>query len=166
MPPVGRSGPLKRRHLLLPIAAFIAFAAIVCGLAFKRHLLVAYHHWRMEAAYGSLFSNPQPVGDGLAAFDVTATDVDAALESYKSHRQALVDLGALAHVRSSFPRLASDGTGIRSEDRSAFVERMWDVFPSHRHYYLAPDGTFDSWVPIGTEQRWRQFLDGESKSLE
>ena len=119
----------------------------------------------MEAAYGSLFGNPQPIGNGLAAFEVTATDVDAAIAAYESHRQSLVDLGALGHMQAWFPTLASGETEGRSEARSAFVNRMWQRFPNHRHYCLRPDGTFEAWVPIADEQRWQQFLDGETKSL-
>ena len=151
------------------VALFVALAVIMIGCVFlavfNRTVVMAYHHWRMEVAYGSLFGNPQPIGNGLAAFEVTATDVDAAIAAYESHRQSLVDLGALGHVQASFPSLALADNEGHSAARSAFVNRMWRRFPNHRHYWLRPDGTFEAWVPIADEQRWQQFLDGETKSL-
>ena len=162
--PVGRPSRVTRKHTLLLAFSLLAIAAVLCSTVFKRSLAVAYHQWRMEAAYGSLFSNPQPVGNGLARYDVTATDVDAAIKSYESHRQSLVELNALAHVTTSFPHLANEGTDRRVDTRSAFVNRMWDVFPNHRHYWLAPDGTFEAWVPASKEHNWKTFLNGESNS--
>ncbi len=154
----------NRRHVLLRMA-LVCVVMVICLATTHRMLSVAYHRWRMQVAYGSLFSNPQPIGNGLAAFDVAATDVDAAVASYERHRQALVELGSLAHIQTVFPMLATDGTERRLDERSAFVHRMWKDFPDHRHYCLAADGTFESWVPVHDEQLWRQFLDGEARSL-
>ena len=150
----------RRRNLLLAVFAAIVIAC-VCFAVFNRSISIAFHHWRMEAAYGSLFGNPQPIGNGLAAFDVSAKDVDAAIAKYESHREALVRLNVLAHVTASYPELASDGTEDRSEKRSEFVRRMWRVFPGHRHYWLRPDGTFETWVPVKDAKEWKAFLDFE-----
>lgn len=97
------------------------------ALVLNRTMRIAYHHWRMEAAHGSLFSNPQPIGNGLAAFEVTATDVDAAIASYESHRESLVDLGALAHVGASFSALALGETeGHSTEKRQLLTAVILD----------------------------------------
>ena len=118
---------IRRRNLLIAVFAVMVIAC-VCLAVFNHAISVAYHHWRMEAAYGSLFGNPQPIGNGLAAFDVSAKDVDAAIAEYESHREALVDLGAFACMTASFPTLASNGTEAHSDERSDFVHHMWRVF--------------------------------------
>jgi hypothetical protein len=154
----------RRQNLLLAVLAVIVIACV--GFAVFNHAIsIAFHQWRMEAAYGSLFGNPEPIGNGLAAFDVSAKDVDAAIANYESHREALVRLNALAHLTASFPELASDGTEDRSEKRSEFVHRMWRVFPGHRHYWLRPDGTFETWVPVTNTKQWKTFLDSEIQTV-
>ena len=156
---------LSRKRVALLVALAVITIVCVFLVVFNRTIVVAYHHWRMEAAYGSLFGNPQPIGNGLAAFEVTAPDIDAAIAAYESHRQKLVDIGALGHAQASFPSVALADNEGHSEARSAFVNRMWRKFPNHRHYWLRPDGTFEAWIPTPDEQRWQQFLDGETKSL-
>ncbi len=155
---------IRRRNLLIAVCAVMVIAC-VCLAVFNHSISVAYHHWRMEAAYGSLFGNPQPIGNGLAAFDVSAKDVDAAIAEYESHRETLVGLGAFACMTASFPTLASNGTEARSDERSDFVRRMWRVFPNHRHYWLSPTGEFEAWVPSANAEQWQKFLDREIQSL-
>lgn len=152
---------LRTRLSLLVFGAFV-LAGLAHITVSRRAVRIAYHEWRMEAEYGSLFGNPEPVGNGLARFDVTATDVDAALHSYQLHRTALVDLGSFVRMEREFPRFVNDGSETASRARSAFVQRIWDQFPNHRHYWLAPDGTFETWAPASTERSWTEFLDGES----
>lgn len=142
---------MKRKRLLLYVSCITAFVAIAGITIFRRPLAVAYHQWRMEAAYNTLFGN------------LTGVDADAVADAYEGHRQSLVDLDALCHLTSSFPSLAADGSEERFSERSAFVDRMWDIFPSHRHYYLAGDGTFGTWVPVDQRQDWERFLAQESE---
>ncbi len=154
---------MKRKRLLLYVSCITVFVAIVGITIFRRPLAVAYHQWRMEAAYNTLFGNPEPAGNGNTRYDLTGVDVDAVVDAYEGHRQSLVDLDALCHLTSSFPCLAADGSEERSSERSAFLNRMRDIFPNHRHYYLANDGTFETWVPVDQRQDWERFLDQESK---
>ena len=151
-----------RKRTVLFGCFIVVLLGLVYAATFSSSVRIPYHEWQMEAAYESLFGNPEPVGDGLARFEVTATDVDAALESYQLHRTALVDLGALVHMQRKFPRLASDGSKTASKERSEFVRRMWDQFPGHRHYWLAPNGTFETWASASTVRSWSEFLDRES----
>jgi hypothetical protein len=60
----------------------------------------------------------------------------------------------------------SDGTGEQSKARAAFVNRMWNWFPGHKHYYLASDGTFETWAPIAAKSDWESFIDTETKRTE
>jgi len=115
----------------------------------------------MNSAYNTLFGDPQPVGDGLASYDVTGIDVDAVLADYEAHRQQLVDLNVFAYLQADFPALTSDGTKQQSDARSAFVHRLWDRFPEHAHYYLDGTGSFETWVPIDTANDWREFIGSE-----
>lgn len=153
---------IERRYALLLIAVVLTASALLCLTASRRPLEIAYHEWRMSAAYNTIFGDAQPVGDGLASYDLTGVDIDAVLATYTHHRQALVDLGVLSHITVRLPHLDSDGTERQSTARSAFVHRMWDRFPGHKHYYLARDGTFETWAPVADESGWKHFLDGES----
>ncbi len=155
---------MKRKRLILIFLVVFALVAIACIAIFRRPLAIAYHQWRMEAAYNTIFGDPEPASGGLTRYDVTDVDVDAVLEAYEGHRQSLIDLDALRHLTSSFPSLAADGTEERLAERTAFLSRMWDVFPNHRHYYLANDGTFKTWIPVEQRPDWERFLDRESKT--
>ena len=120
----------------------------------------------MTAEFNTIFGDPQPAGNGLASYDVTGVDVDAVMQRYEAHRQRLVDFGVLSQLTASFPELASDGSTSQSDARSDFVQRMWDVFPAHRYYYLDADGGFSTWVPVSDAPRWQQFLDAESSAAQ
>lgn len=145
--------------LLFAVAA--SASVLLCLTIFRRTLAVGYHQWRMNAEYNTIFGAPESAGGGLASHDVTGVDVDAVMNKYTHHRQALVDLGVLSHMSASFPQLASDGTKQQSEARSKFVHRMWNKFPGHRHYYLAGNGTFETWVPIADKPAWKSFIAAE-----
>jgi hypothetical protein len=153
---------VNRNYAWLICAVAAAATVVICLAVFRKPLTVAYNSWRMNAEYNSIFGHPKPVGDALASYDVTDLDVDAVLERYFRHRQALVNLGALCHVSARFPRLTSKGTEQQSLARSAFVNRMRSQFPGHKHYYLSGDGTFESWVPAAEETAWKIFVDDET----
>lgn len=155
---------MKRKRLILLFLGVIAFVAIACIAIFRRPLAIAYHQWRMEAAYNTLFGNPEPADNGNIRYDLTGVDADAVVDAYEGHRQSLVDLDAVRHLTCTFPSLAADGSKERFSERSAFLDRMQDMFPNHRHYYLANDGTFEAWVPVDQRQDWERFLDQESKT--
>ncbi len=152
---------ITRRYLVLLIAVAAAASVLLCLAVFRHRLTIAYHQWRMNAEYNTIFGDPELVGNGLASYDVTGVDVDAVMDRYTRHRQALVDLGVLFHMSASFPRLPSDGTEQQSKARSAFVNRMWNRFSGHKHYYLAGDGTFETWAPIADKREWKSFMDDE-----
>ncbi|MFO7905317.1 MAG: hypothetical protein ACQESR_31020 [Planctomycetota bacterium] len=156
---------MSRKRIILLTAFAVTIVACICLAVFSHNISVAYHYWRMEAAYESLFGNPRPLGNGVAEFEVTAKDVDAAIAAYKSHRQTMVDLGAFAHIKASFPTLALGKKEEHSEERSDFVNRMWRVFANHRHYWLRPDGEFEAWVPVADEHNWQEFLKREAEAL-
>ena len=160
---VGRMASANRKYALLACVVVSAATFVLCLTVFRKPLAVAYHQWRMSAEYNTIFGDPEPVGNGLASYDVTGVDVDAVLERYFRHRQALVDLGILCHVSARFPRLNSDGTEQQSQARSAFVNRMWSRFPGHKHYYLSGDGTFETWMPVAEETAWKNFVDDETR---
>lgn len=153
---------LTRRRVVLLTGVAAATAILLCLTVFQHPLAAAYHQWRMNAEYNTIFGDPEPAGNGLASYDVTGVDVDAVMERYMHHRKALVDLGVLSHMSASFPRLASDGTVQQSEARSAFVHRMWNKFPGHQHYFLAGDGTFEAWVPVAAKPEWQRFINEEN----
>jgi hypothetical protein len=155
---------ITRRRLVLLLAVAGTAAILLCLTVFRRPLAIAYHQWRMNAEYDTVFGHPEPAGDGLASYDLRGIDVDAVMARYERHRQALVDLGFLCHMSARLPRLASDGTKQQLAARSAFVRRMWRRFPGHKHYYLAPDGTFETWVPVGQKEAWDNFIDAETES--
>lgn len=155
---------MKRTRLILIVLSVIALVAIACIAIFRRPIAIAYHQWRMEAAYNTLFGNPEPAGNGDTRYDLTDVDADAVVDAYEGHRQSLVDLDALCQFTSSFPSLAADGSEERLSERSAFLSRMQDIFPNHRHYYLANDGTFEAWVPVDQRQDWERFIEQESKT--
>lgn len=159
---VRQMASVNRKYVLLACAIATAATFVLCLTLFKKPLTIAYHEWRMSPEYTSIFGDPMPVGDGLASFDVTGVDVDAVMERYFNHRQALVDLGVLHHFSSTFARLNSDGTQEQSQARSAFVNRMWSRFPGHRHYCLSGDGSFETWVPVADETAWIAFIDDET----
>lgn len=152
----------RNRKILLAVTVLI-LALLVCGISFQSSIVAAYHSWRMNAEYSTLFGNPQPNGNGLASHDVTGVDVDAVMERYEFHRQCLVDSGDLTLLTGTFPWLVSEGSIESSDARSNFSERMWKEFPLHRHYYLAPDGSFSTWVSNDDALRWQEFIDAESK---
>lgn len=142
-------------------------AFVLLGSFVLRHpIRVGYHTWRMNAELNTTFGDPQPEGIGLASYDVTGVDVDAVMQRYESHRQRLVDLGVLVHLIASLPSLASDGSTSRSDARSDFMQRMWNAFPAHRHYYLDGEGAFSAWAPVSDATRWQQFLDTESSVVQ
>ena len=151
-----------RKSILIASATFAAATIVLCLTVFSNPLAIAYHQWRMNAEHNAVFGNPTPSGNGLASFDVTGVDVDAAMERYFTHRKALVDYGVLRHLSSTFTNLNSDGTQEQSQARSAFVNRMWSRFPGHRHYYLSDDGSFETWIPVADETAWIAFIDGET----
>jgi hypothetical protein len=117
----------------------------------------------MTAAYNTILGDAEPRSDGLASHDVTGVDVDAVMTRYTQHRQALLDLGVLSHIMARLPHIASDGTEQQSTARSAFLHRMWDRFPGHKHYCLDGDGTFEAWVPVTDTARWEIFVEAESR---
>ncbi len=154
----------NRKYALLACLVVSTATLVLCITLFRKPLAIAYHGWRMSAEYNTIFGDPKPVGNGLASFDVTGVDVDAVLERYFRHRQALVDLGILCHVSARFRRLNSDGTELQSQARSAFVNRMWSRFSVQRHYYLSSDGTFEAWIPVADETAWKIFVDDETRT--
>ncbi len=151
------------KHKSLRLLTVSIVAVVVCTAIFQRPLAIAYHKWRMDAEYNTIFGNPEPAVNGLTPYDVTGIDVDAVLESYMHHREVLVDFGVLCHVTASFPSLVSDGSEPRSSARSNFVQQMWAVFPGHQHYHLSSDGHFEAWAPLGQKLEWQRFLQRESE---
>lgn len=151
---------MKRRFAILAIilALFGVASFAIVNTAFVQS---SYHQWRMNVAYNTLFGNPQPAGNGLAAYDVTGVDVDGVMAAYNFHRNELVELNVLTRLHAEFPNLASDGTDQQSDARSAFAHRMWKQFPSHRHYYLAGNGSFETYVPVTEESDWDRFIKSE-----
>jgi hypothetical protein len=138
----------------------------VCALGIwscRREISIAYERWAMNSAYNQLFGNPQPIGNGLAAHDVSGIDVDAVMSRYAHHRQRLVELGYFSHLRESLPHLAVTSDESSHRQRSDFVERMWGEFPQHKHYYLARDGAFEVWDVAENETDWSAFLATEQK---
>ena len=158
---VRRMASSNRKYVLIACAIFATATIVLSLTVFSNPLAIAYHKWRMNAEYNTIFGDPQPVGNGIASFDVNGVDVDAVTERYFTHRQALVDYGVLLHLSSTFASLNSDGTEEQSQARSAFVDRMWSRFPGHRHYYLSGDGSFETWIPVDEESAWIAFIDDE-----
>ena len=151
---------MSRRNTIL----IAALAACVIGLiAFGNWepIRIWYHQWRMNSAYNTLFGDPEPAGNGLAAHDVTGIDVDSVMNTYETHRNILVELDVLHHAKAELPNLVSDGTREQSDLRSEFAHRMWQKFPGHKHYYLAGDGSFETWIPIDAKNDWNTFIDSE-----
>ena len=152
------------RRKLVPVIFAIVTVILVISLLSRQQLASAYHQWRMNTAFESVFSGPpQPIGDDLAAWNVEAEDVDEALDTYAYHRQRLIDLGALCHIEQLFSSLASDGTIQSSEARRAFLDRMWQRFPNQRHYYLAENGAFEVWAPVNERTDWEHFVRSETE---
>jgi hypothetical protein len=147
----------KRRFILFAITVGL-FVSLIFALANMLSIRVAYHSWRMNAEFNKIFGEPQLVVHGLAGYNVTGIDVDAVLAKYEAHRQQLVNLKVLAHLQADIPQLVSDGTEQQSELRRQFTTRMWDRFPQHRHYYLAGNGSFETWVPIEIAGDWSDFI--------
>lgn len=121
---VRRMASSNRKYVLIACAIFAAATIVLSLTVFSNPLAIAYHQWRMNAEYNTIFGDPQPVGNGIASFDVNGVDVGAVTERYFTHRQALVDYGVLLHLSSTFASLNSDGTKEQSQARSAFVDRM------------------------------------------
>ena len=152
------------RFKMTALCAIILFAVCTLGVwSCRRELSIAYERWAMNSAYNQLFGNPQPIGTGLAAHDVSGIDVDAVMSRYTRHRQRLVELGCFFHLRKSIPHLAVTTDENSHRHRSDFVERMGNQFPQHKHYYLARDGTFEVWDIAENETEWRVFLATEQK---
>jgi hypothetical protein len=147
-------------------ALFGFILVVLCAVVVwscRRELSIAYERWAMNSAYDQLFGNPQPIGNGLAAHDVSGIDVDAVLARYTRHRQRLVELGYFCHLRESLPHLAGTADPSSHLQRSELVQRMWKRFPQHKHYYLSPDGTFEAWDVVENEADWKAFLAAERK---
>ena len=86
---------MTRRSKLIAAACIVAVVAAATLFLCRSSLEVAYHERRLRAAYNSIFSGePQLVGNGLAAWDVSASNVDAAIDAMSHHRKALVEIGA------------------------------------------------------------------------
>ncbi len=153
----------RRNTILSAIAAVLVIGLI--AFANRKAIQISYHQWRMDSAYNTLFGNPQPVGNGLASHDVTGVDVDSVMNAYETHRELLVGFNVLHHMPASFPNLASDGSVQQSDLRSDFVHRMWQNFPGHKHYYLAGDGSFETWMPIDAKNDWDTFIGSELANL-
>lgn len=151
---------MKRRYVIGIVCAAL-LCVVLLVMFITPSVRVTYHQWRMNVAYNTLFGDPEPVGNGLASHDLTGVDVDAVTGNYEFHRTKLVELNVLAHLRIDFPNLATDGSEQRSAARSAFVDRMWDHFPGHRHYYLAGDGSFETYVPVAEKGAWEEFMQSE-----
>lgn len=152
---------MKRKSTALLLAVLLIGVG-VCMTVFRRPLTIAYHTWRMDAAYSTIFGDSEPFTDDIAVYDVTGIDVDAVLSNYQLHRTALVELGALSHVTAHFSHLGSDGSHSRLNVRTEFLKRMWVEFPGHKHYYLAPDGTFETWAPVAEQSKWEEFVEREA----
>ena len=146
--------------ILLP--AVVLILVLLGGFIFRYQILIAYHSWRMDAEFNTLFGDPQLEDNGLASFDVTGIDVDAVLLRYEAHRKRLVELGVLEKLSETLPQLASDDSVSRFEARNEFTKRMLDSFPGHRHWHLDSAGTFSTWVPVSDASRWQQFIDAVS----
>jgi len=157
--PPGTPRMSRRNTILIAVVAILVVGLI--AFANLNSIQISYHQWRMNSAYNTLFGDPQPAGKGLASHDVTGIDVDSVMNTYEMHRQSLVELNVLHHVKADFPKLASHGTPEISELRSEFVNRMWRNFPGHKHYYLADDGSFETWIPIDSKNEWDKFIDAE-----
>lgn len=153
---------LNRKYILVAGAIVSVASFVLCLTVARKPLTIAYHQWRMNAEFSTIFGESQQVENGLTAFDVTGTDVDVALERYFKHRQNLVDMGSLRHLSSSFATLKSDGTEGQEQARAAFVQRMWSRFPGHKHYYLSGDGSFETWIPVADEAVWNAFIVDET----
>lgn len=149
----------RRNTIYIAILAVLVIGLI--AFANRKSIQISYHQWRMNSAFNTLFGNPQPAGNGLASHDVTGIDVDSVMNSYESHRQRLLELNVLHHAKAQFPNLASDGTKKHSDLRSEFTHRMWREFPGHKHYYLAGDGSFETWIPIDAKNDWDKFIGSE-----
>ena len=117
----------------------------------------------MDAAYYTIFSNPVRTANGVAGSDLDGIDVEAVLATYISHRQSLVDLGVLKHLTAHSQHLVFDGSVQHTNARSIFEDRIWAEFPGHKHYFLAPDGKFETWAPLNEESQWQQFLEDENR---
>ncbi len=151
---------MSRRNTIL--AAIVAVLIIgLIAFANRKAIQILYHQWHMNSAYNTLFGNPQPAANGLASNDVTGVDVDSVMNAYETHRNILVEFNVLHHTKASFPNLASDGSKQQSDLRSEFVQRIWQNFPDHKHYYLAGDGSFETWIPIDAKNDWDTFIDSE-----
>ncbi len=150
------------RRVVVSLAVVGLLAALAAWFATRASTRIAYHQWHMDSAHNTLFGNPEPVGNGLASYDVTGIDVDSVMANYEFHRQRLVELNAFVHLKANFPALVSDGTQQQSDARRDFVQRMWNQFPVHKHYYLANDGSFQTWVPVGAQNDWNVFFQQES----
>ena len=151
---------MTRRNIIYVVLVAVLLVGLI-ALANWKAIRISYHQWQMISAYNKLFGNPQRAGNGLASHDVTGIDVDSVMKAYETHRNALVELRVLDHVKAHFPNLASDGTRKQSDLRSEFVHRMWETFPGHRHYYLAGDGSFESWIRIDARNDWDYFIGSE-----
>jgi hypothetical protein len=77
---------------------------------------------------------------------------------FTHHRQRLVELGYLFHLKEPLPHLSVTSDPSSHDQRSAFVERMWASFPQHRHYYLSRQGTLEVWDVAKNETDWKAFL--------
>ncbi len=154
----------RKNGLYILVAGAIVSAAsfVLCLTVARKPLTIAYHQWRMNAEFSTIFGESQPAENGLTAFDVTGTDVDVALERYFKHRQKLVDMGSLRQLSSSFATLKSDGTEGQEQARAAFVQRMWSRFFWSQTLLLIGDGAFQTWIPVAEEAAWGAFIVDET----
>lgn len=159
---VRRMASANRKYCLIACAIFTSATIVLCLTISSKPLAIAYHQWRMNAEYNTIFGDPQLAGHRLASFDVAGVDIHAVMERYLNHRQKLVGLGVLRHLSSTYASLKSDGTREQSQARSAFVNRMWSRFPGHRCFYLSADGSFETWIPVADETAWIAFIEDET----
>jgi len=144
------------------LVAIVVVVTLSCVILFRRPMLTEYHRWRMEAAYESLYNNPEREGNERSLGCLITREKAVARSSYESHRQALVELGFYAHLIQPLPHLTSGGRNLHLERRQSFDDRLREEFPNHRHYWLAWDGVFETWFPASEKVAWLRFLETES----
>lgn len=138
----------------------LLFIAVIIGWMFRVTLITAYHNASMNSAYDSLYGRPEPTGEGLAAYDVTNIDVVSVEARYMYHRGRLVELGHFFHSCYKIPCLSRSRSTSHAH-RNSFVRRLWAIFPGHRHFSIAPDGTVEIWAEATTECQWDAFMQTE-----
>jgi hypothetical protein len=117
---------------------------------------IEFHTALMNHFHEAMFSRPEPLGDGLVAYNYGDN-----LRQYQHHRDCLVRLGALSRIHASFAHIHDDTSESRHLSRLLLQADQvdWGGPPCvDAQWHTGENLELTVWCEPGFASDWQRFI--------